>query len=139
MQVYLLTVLTTILTGLALASDFLTQRFERYSEYTDFMENSVYRIILGALTILVGVINLFPNYEGNVAVLGDLLPSLMGIAGGVLLIAGFLSKEKREEARKAAEIAEKVEQFSKPYLAVVGISSVLIGILHAILPKVIII
>ncbi|PIE04797.1 MAG: hypothetical protein CSA76_02330 [Spirochaetales bacterium] len=139
MQIYLLTVLTTILAGLALAGEFLTKRFERYSEYTDFMANPVYRILLGAMTILIGIINLFPNYEGNVLILGDLLPSLIGIAGGILLIAEFLSKQKETEVKKAAELAEKVEKFSSPYLTIVGISSVLIGILHAILPKVIII
>lgn len=134
-QLYLLTVLTNVLAGLALATGFLTERFERFSEYTDFMGNSVYRIVLAALSLLIGIINLFPTYSGDMAVLGELFPSLAGIVTGILLITEYISSRKREDESKTAELAEKVEKFSSPYLTIVGIASVIIGILHAILPK----
>ena len=134
-QLYLLTVLTNILAGLALAGVFLSERFERFGEYTDFMSNSWYRVILGAISLLVAVINFFPAYEGDIAILGELLPSLAGLATGILLLAEFVNSRRTEDANKTVEIAEKVETFSGPYLTVVGIASVIIGILHAVLPK----
>ena len=134
-QLYLLTVLTTVLAGLALATGFLSDRFERFSEYTDFMGNSVYRIVLGGVSVLVGIINLFPSYTGDIAILGDLLPSLAGIVTGILLIAEYFSSRRTEEDSKTVDIAEKVEKISGPYLTIVGISSVIIGILHAIIPR----
>lgn len=134
-QLYLLTVLTNVLAGLALATGFLTERFERFSEYTDFMSNSIYRIVLALVSLLIGIINLFPTYSGDIAVLGDLFPSLAGIATGILLLTEYLSSRKNEQVSKTVEIAEKVEKFSGPYLTIVGIASVVIGILHAILPK----
>ncbi len=134
-QLYLLTVLTNVLAGLALATGFLTERFERFSEYTDFMGNAVYRIVLAVLSLLIGIINLFPTYSGDMAVLGELFPSLAGIVTGILLITEYISSRKREDESKTAELAEKVEKFSGPYLTIVGIASVIIGILHAILPK----
>ncbi|MCD6342363.1 MAG: hypothetical protein J7L76_01100 [Spirochaetaceae bacterium] len=134
-QLYLLTVLTTVLAGLALATGFLSNRFERFSEYTDFMGNPVYRIILGGVSVLVGIINLFPSYTGDIAVLGNLLPSLAGIVTGLLLIAEYFSSRRTEEESKTVDIAEKVEKFSGPYLTIVGISSIVIGILHAIIPR----
>ncbi len=134
-QLYLLTVLTNVLAGLALATGFLTERFERFSEYTDFMGNSVYRIVLAVLSLLIGIINLFPTYSGDRAVLGELVPSLAGIVTGILLITEYISSRKREDESKTTELAEKVEKFSGPYLTIVGIASVIIGILHAILPK----
>ncbi len=134
-QLYLLTVLTTVLAGLALATGFLSDRFERFSEYTDFMGNSVYRIVLGGVSVLVGIINLFPSYSGDIAILGDLLPSLAGIVTGILLIAEYFSSRRTEEDSKTVDIAEKVEKISGPYLTIVGISSVIIGILHAIIPR----
>jgi len=134
-QLYLLTVLTTVLSGLALATGFLSNRFERFSEYTDFMGNPVYRIILGGVSVLVGIINLFPSYTGDIAVLGDLIPSLTGIVTGILLIAEYFSSRRTEEESKTVDIAEKVEKFSGPYLTIVGISSIIIGILHAIIPR----
>lgn len=134
-QLYLLTVLTNVLAGLALATGFLTERFERFSEYTDFMSNTVYRIVLALISLLIGIINLFPTYSGDIAVLGDLFPSLAGIVTGVLLITEYLSSRKNEDESKTVELAEKVEKFSGPYLTIVGVASVVIGILHAILPK----
>ena len=134
-QLYLLTVLTNVLAGLALATGFLTDRFERFSEYTDFMSNGVYRIVLALVSLLIGFINLFPTYSGDIAVLGDLLPSLAGIATGILLITEYLSSRKSEDESKTFELAEKVEKFSGPYLTIVGVASVVIGVLHAILPK----
>ena len=134
-QLYLLTVLTNVLAGLALATGFLTERFERFSEYTDFMANSIYRIILGIVSLLIGIINLFPSYDGDIVILGDLFPSIAGIATGVLLLAEFFGSRKSEAENKTAELAEKVEKFSGPYLTIVGIASVIVGILHAILPK----
>jgi hypothetical protein len=134
-QLYLLTVLTNVLAGLALASGFLSDRFERFGEYTDFMSNSVYRLVLASISVLIGIINLFPTYQGDIAVLGELFPSLVGIATGILLIAEFLNQRKGEEENKASDIAEKVEKISGPYLTAVGIASIIIGVLHAILPK----
>ncbi len=132
-QLYLLTVLTNVLAGMALAGGFLSERFERFSEYTNFMENRIYRLVLGGLSILIGIINLFSTYDGNAAVIGNLLPSLAGIATGVLLIAEFFSAGESDEPNKATEIAGKVGTFSGPYLTIVGVASVVIGILHAVL------
>ena len=134
-QLYLLTVLTTILSGAALASGFLSERFERFSEYTEFMANTVYRVILGSLSILIGFINLFKTYEGDIGVLGELFPSLAGLTAGILLLVEFVNARRGEDESKAAEIAGKVGSFSGPYLTIVGVAAVVIGVLHAILPK----
>lgn len=137
-QLYLLTVLTNILAGLALASGFLSERFERFSDYTDFMENSTYRVVLAGASILVGIINLFSTYKGDIAVLGDLLPSLSGIITGILLVAEFISQRREGAQDKAAELAEKVGSFSSPYRTIVGVSAIIIGILHIFLVELII-
>jgi len=134
-QLYLLTVLTNVLAGLALATGFLSERFERFSDYTDFMANPVYRIVLAAVSILIGFINLFPSYTGDIAILGDLFSSLAGILTGILLITEYLNSRKNEAESRTAELAEKVEKISGPYLTIVGIASVIIGILHAVIPR----
>ena len=134
-QLYLLTVLTNILAGLALAGGFLSERFERFSEYTDFMDNSMYRVVLAGVSILVGIINLFNTYEGDIGFIGDLLPSLSGIITGVLLIAEYISNRREGAQDKATELAEKVGSFSGPYLTIVGVSAIIIGILHAVLVR----
>ncbi|MCG8453144.1 MAG: hypothetical protein MI717_08190 [Spirochaetales bacterium] len=133
-QLYLLTVLTTVLSGVALASSFLAVRFDRFSDYTEFMENSWYRLVLGAVTLIVGLINLFPTFPGDIAILGELFPSIAGISAGLLLVADFFANHRSEDEESAtADLAERVGRFSGPYQTAVGIASVVIGILHAVL------
>ena len=135
-QLYLLTVLTTILSGSALASGFLSERFEKFADFTEFMANSTYRVILAVVSLLVAVINLFKTYPGDIGVLGELFPSLAGLVTGILLLAEFISARREEEnVSKTAEIAGKVGRFSGPYLTVVGVAAVVIGVLHAVLPR----
>jgi hypothetical protein len=134
-QLYLITVLTTVLSGLALASAFLSERFERFADYSDFMGNTGYRVVLGAVSIFVGIANLFPTYEGDIPVAGDLLPSLAGMVTGVLLIAEYVNSRKTDDSTISGELAGKVERISAPYLSIIGVSSVIIGVLHAVMPR----
>lgn len=134
-QLYLLTVLSTILAGLVLAGDFLSRRFMRFTEFFEFMDNAIYRIVLGIVSILIGLINLFPNFDGDIVILGNLLPTLTGLISGVILIASFITAQKDNNESTVASIADKVDHFSSPYLTVVGIASICAGILHAIFPR----
>jgi hypothetical protein len=95
----------------------------------------MYRVVLAGVSILVGIINLFNTYEGDIGFIGDLLPSLSGIITGILLIAEFVSERRDGAEDKAAELAEKVGSFSGPYLTIVGVSAIVIGILHAVLVR----
>ena len=135
-QIYLLTVITTLLAGLALASGFLSERFPRFSDFTEFTANTTYRLILGTLTLLIGIINAFSTYPGDIPVLGELFPSLAGLAAGILLIVQFItSKSPSGSESKAADLADRVERFSGPYTAIVGLAVIIVGILHAALPE----
>ncbi len=135
-QLYLLTVLTNVLAGLALSNGFLSKKFTRFSEYMDFMMNKPYRVIVGVLSLIVAIINLFRTYPGDIPVISELLPSLTGIVAGILLIVEFKDSSLIEEAGKSVEVMEKVQKFSKPYLTIVGLLALLAGILHAVIPTV---
>jgi len=134
-QLYLLTVLSTVLTGVVLATDFLAKKYESFANDMNFTRNAGFRLILGIVAFLVGFVNLFKTYEIDIAVIGDLLPSLAGMLGGILLLSDYVSSHKSKSSSESGGLAEKVERFSAPYLTIVGVSSMIIGILHAILPR----
>jgi len=127
------------LAGHALAGKFLHARFERFSGKNSFVDNGLYRMILAVVSIVIGLINLFPTRPGDIAILGELLPSSAGIVAGVLLLLEY-SRSRRDTAKtKDTELAEKVEKIAGPpvsYLSAVGIGSMIIGILHAMFPKI---
>jgi len=122
--------------GHALARDFLGSRFERFSKYTSFVGSSRYRAVLAVVSILIGLINLFPTYSGNTAVLGDFLPSLAGIGVGIMLLMELSKSRKGAAKTGSAEAAEETEKISGPFSNIVGVCSIIIGLLHAILPRV---
>jgi len=134
-QLYLLTVLTNILVGLALAREFLGSRFGRFSKLTGFADSGGYQIVLAVVSILVGVINLFPIYVGNTAVLGDFLPSLAGIGAGFLLLMEYSRSRKDITKTEGTEATQKTGKISGPFSTIIGICSIIIGILHALIPK----
>lgn len=134
-QLYLVTVLTNVLAGLALAGSYLSTRFDRFAVFNDFMENSVYRVILGIVSLLAALINFFPNFEGDIAFIGNLLPSLSGLICGIILLSEFINQRRDEGEMRSSDIAEKVERVSAPYQTAVGIVAVFVGILHAFLPR----
>ena len=102
-QIYLLTVITTLLAGLALASGFLSERFPRFSDFTEFTANTTYRLILGTLSLLI--------------------------------VQFITSRSPSGSESKAADLADRVERFSGPYTAIVGLAVIIVGILHAALPE----
>lgn len=135
-QIYLLTVLTNILAGHALAREFFNSRFEKFSKLTGFVNKSSYRIILGVVSILMGIINLFPVYENSIPVLGNFLPSLAGIGAGVLLLVEPSKSREVTTITKTTEVVEKTGRAFGPFSTIVGIISIIIGILHVLLAKV---
>ncbi len=135
MQLYLLTVLTNVLAGLTLASGFLSRKIARFSDYSDFMMNPIYRVILGGLSLFIAIFNLINTHPGDTAFIGDLFPSLTGIAVGVILIAEFWNVHSGKSSGKGKTMVERIQSFSKPYLTIIGLVAVGIGILHAVIPS----
>lgn len=136
-QIYLLAVIVNILAGMALSGSFLNRRISWFSEYMDFMNNASYRVILGIVNFLVAIINLFRIYPGDIPVIGDFLPSLAGFITGIILVVEFIvGSRTKDAATENTGFFERVNLFFKPYTTVIGISSIVIGILHALLPRI---
>ena len=137
-QIYLLTVLVTILAGLTLAGTFLAEKlkFNALNAYTNFASNKIYRIILGIANILVAIINIFPAYKGNTVFFGELIPTLVGLGIGILLISEVVSNHGDTDVDgKTSDIAKKVWNSSKPYHIFVGLTAIITGLLHAFFLK----
>lgn len=90
--------------------------------------NELFRLVCGALCLVVGIVTLFVPYSGP-AVLGDMLPSLCALfAGASVLLAYF---EERSEEFVAPEICDTILISNKLYI---GIAALLFGVIHFIIP-----
>lgn len=135
-QVYLLSVVSLIVAGLALSSDYLGKKSVFLAAFGRLRENRSLQISTGLITALIGVLKLiFRSPRETVAVVGDLLPAAAGIILGIILIGETLRKGP-EAAKGAEKSVEKVTRAIKPYRIPVGIAGIVVGLLHFLFPRI---
>jgi len=89
------------------------------------------RLILGIISVLVGILKLFLPYRG-IAVLGDLVPALAGIVGGFTLLFGFY-RENSTRFDKGTLLDRVGDTFLR-YRKVAGFVLAGIALLHLFFP-----
>ncbi|MFP4484843.1 MAG: hypothetical protein ACOCYG_05965 [Spirochaetota bacterium] len=132
LQFYLLSVLSLILGGAALAwgTPDANARLVR-----QILARRWTRIGIGAVAAVTGIIKLFVRAPGDtVPVAGDLLPALVGIAVAVALGAELWAHQKG-----ATPETEKVRALSAYYKLPLGILSMATGLVHFFVPGAVII
>jgi hypothetical protein len=135
-QVYLLSVVSLIVTGLALSSDYLGKKSVFLAAFGRLRENRSLQISTGLITALIGVLKLIiRSPRETVAVVGDLLPAAAGIILGIILIGEALRKGP-EAAEGAEKSVEKVTRAIMPYRNPVGIAGIVVGLLHFLFPRI---
>lgn len=131
LQFYLLSVLSLILGGAALGwgTPDANARLVRQT-----LAKRWVRIGVGAVAAITGVIKLFVRAPGDtVAVAGDLLPALVGIAVAVALAAELWAHQKG-----ATQETEKVRALSAYYKLPLGILAMATGLVHFFVPAAVI-
>lgn len=97
-----------------------------------FLQDKLFCLVTGILSVLVSIFLPLSPINGDVPVIGDLIPVLAGFgAGGALLLDYYSNKSNME--LKLPSIIKTVFIDERKYL---GIFCILAGILHFIFPKV---
>jgi len=138
-QFYLLSVVSTVIAGLALSSDYLKTKSEFFGSFRFLQKNRSIQIIAGLITAVIGVLKLIFRSPGeHVIVVGDLLPAVAGIILGVIFIGeAFRQHPKQGEVpEKVEKPVEKVTKRIATYRIPVGIAGAVIGVLHFLFPGV---
>lgn len=131
LQIYFLTVLTNIVAGLTISSKFLSTKIEGFQIFSDKMENRMYRVILGSITLLTGLFALLNHSEASMAILGDLVPAVTAMAMGlIIIIYYFFSSEENAENK----FVQTVKDLTDKYGNILGIAGIIIGLIHFLIP-----
>ena len=100
LQFYFLSILLNLLVGLLLVfsdsgggeesdlDDVINDSFQ--NRFLAVFDNRNFRLIVGILCVLVGLMKLLSVTQGDVPVVGDLLPALAGIAGGFCVLLALI-------------------------------------------------
>jgi hypothetical protein len=138
-QFYLLSVVSTVIAGLALSSDYLNTKSEFFGSFRFLQKNRSIQIIAGLVTAAIGVLKfIFRSPGEDIAVVGDLLPAAAGVILGVILIGeAFRQHPKAGEGQEKVERSvERVTEKIRPYRIPVGIAGAVIGVLHFLFPRI---
>ena len=138
-QFYLLSVVSTIIAGLALSSDYLKTKSEFFGSFRFLQKNRSIQIIAGLITAAIGVLKLIFRSPGEeVIIVGDLLPAAAGIILGVILIGEAFRQHPKagDEQEKVGKSVEKVTKGIALYRIPVGIAGAVIGVIHFLFPGV---
>jgi len=134
-QIYLLTVLANCLAGFIIADSFFRDREELCGSVLDLFAAPNVRLTVGLLTLLVGIISLLTKFRPeDIFFLGDLLPALGAIVGGLAIAASALGEKTEEPPAMVKVINDLTDSIATP----LGLAIMVIGILHAIIPTAII-
>lgn len=153
MQFYFLSIATNLLAGFALAGDYLAQRFPGLQPLLAGLAGRTARLTLGAITAAVGVLKLLVYADHlQIAVAGDLVPALVGMAlGGALVVTSLRPAEEGEgdagiegSAHAAEEGSprvvaadgpvEKTAQLALGYRVPLGLVGIAAALLHFLFP-----
>ena len=134
-QLYLLSIVSTVLTGFVLSGDYLGARVPALATFRAWVENRGAAIVLGLATAAIGFLKLIVRAPGDtVPVAGDLLPATAGLAVGAALFLEALLRKPATPERPVERYAKAVLSYRIP----LGILGVAAALLHFLFPSAVI-
>ncbi len=97
-----------------------------------FLNDSTFRLTIGILAVLVGLIKLFYTVQNDVAVIGDFVPAIAGLAGGASILVEYYTV-RSEFGLTLPSFFETLFFEGRKYL---GVFCIIAGVLHFIFPRV---
>jgi hypothetical protein len=131
-QFYFLSILFNALAGYALAKNTGDDAVNLDTGFRFSLNNETCRFILGAATILTGLLKILSSVQGDVPVIGDIVPALAGFLAGFVLVFEYY----RSHSTIEPEHTEKIEQVLIHNKKWVGFFALTAAVLHFFLPSV---
>jgi hypothetical protein len=131
-QFYFLSILLNGLSGYALTRNTDEEDSVLDTGFRLSIHNETCRFILGAATIVMGLLKVLSSVRGDVPVVGDIVPALAGFLAGFILVFEYY----RSRSTLEPEHTEKIEQVLIHNKKWVGYFALAAAVLHFLLPSV---
>jgi hypothetical protein len=126
-QFYFLSIFMNLLAGFALAHETLEERMSVSSFLNpQVLVRPAFRLTVGIITAIVGFFKFLTVTDGNVPVVGDLLPAVVGIIAGVTLILMYY----QERSTVSTQTTETLNALFVRNRTVFGILAIITAVLH---------
>ena len=94
------------------------------------LNDETVKLVTGVLSVIVGLMKILSVIEGDVPVIGDLIPALTGF------LAGFLLMYENYKNRTTLEGSEKIDRILVGNRKIIGAAAIIAGVLHFFFPRV---
>ena len=131
LQFYFLAVFLNVLAGYILLKNDSGGVLEFKSDFS--LTDETFKLVIGILCAITGLFKLLSPIEGDVPVVGDLIPAVCSFLSGFILIFEYLrSRSSLEES----EQAEKIDRLIIANKKIIGVAAIVAAGLHFLFPKV---
>jgi hypothetical protein len=130
LQFYLLSVTFNLAAGLALSFEAVSRRLTRVSGLSGILTTRGSKTALGIASLIAGFVTLFVPVGGTL-IIGDLIPSVFGIAMGIALLFDVF----KQDAVFPAERTGRPDRPAGAYRTALGLLGMASGLLHFLLPE----
>jgi hypothetical protein len=130
LQFYFLSILTNAAAGALLSADYFGRRVARLAWLAGHPASRRLKMGTGAAALIVGVCTIFWPADGRVPI-GDLVPSIAGLAMGVALLFEVF----RQEALLPSEPVPAPEHAGLDWRSMIGLAGLAVALLHFFLPE----
>lgn len=126
-QIYFLSILVNLLSGITLSFDRMDERLQLRSLFNpELFQHAGFRLTMAIVTFVVGFLKLLSVSPGDVPVVGDLLPALAGMVMGFTL---FLQYYRDRTTVESSSLASLDAIFGKNS-AIIGTLGIIVAVLH---------
>jgi purine-cytosine permease-like protein len=131
-QFYALSVFVNIVIGVLLSIEGKSEEDHFLARLKEVLEEKGIKFSLGILSAIIGLFKFLTPTEGDIPVVGDLVPAVTGIVlGGVILLEFF-----RAKSDVSSQAISKIEGTVSTNRKFIGMAGIIVGILHFLMPAV---
>ena len=98
-----------------------------------FQGSETFTLVLGILSALTGLLKLLSPVEGDMPVMGDIVPAVTGFICGFILLFEFYNR------RSSLENSEQTEKINRVFIGnkkIIGAAAIIVAVLHFLFPRV---
>jgi uncharacterized membrane-anchored protein len=133
-QFYFLSILFNALTGYVLGIEQKGNEDEDSPErrIQSSLRNDTFRLVLGVLTMVTGLLKLLSSTKGDIPVIGDLIPAIAGLGAGFVLVFEYYNARSALNTEKSENLALFLEH-NQRWMGFIAIAA---AALHFLFPSV---
>ena len=131
-QFYFLSIFVNFIGGLLLAGDNINKQFPSIDSLQELFKSTSYMLIFAIVAAVAGVFKIISVFEGDVYVVGDLLPAAVSI----IIAIHFFTHYFYEKKGTADVHLEQINTVVEEYKTLIGYGAIIIAILHFFFPDV---